>query len=67
MVHCVLACGGEPKESISCVVPASFVFEYMFYLSVKQNNDLYYARRERSLDAMNSDALFTVAVGVWGD
>ena len=67
MIHCLLSCGGEPKESVSCIVPATFLFEYMFYLSMKQNNDLYYARRERSLDAVNSDAFFTLTVGVYRD
>ena len=53
---------GQKKMETVAIAPASFYFEYLFYLAMKQENDLYYVRKERCDQFIRDGHFSSIAV-----
>ena len=62
LTQVILAAGGESKKPLSFLIPVSFFFEYIFYLTMKKEGDLYYSRCERAAQAATADNLYSIVV-----
>ena len=53
---------GQKKMETVAIAPVSFYFEYLFYLAMKKENDLYYVRKERCDEFIQGSHFSSIAV-----
>ena len=59
-----IAAGGQPQQPVCLYIPASFYFEYLFYCTLKSNDDLYYSRLQNAMKQKSSGNVYAVCVGL---
>lgn len=59
-----IAAGGQPQQPVCIYVPASFYFEYLFYCTLKSNDDLYYSRMKIAAEQKSSGNVYAICVRV---